>query len=161
MKENFIKKNKSFSFYVVTLLGVGNFSKFPGTLGSLVAIPSIFYLSFYSLNTQLIFIFVLFLFSWFYIKKYLISIDAVNTDPKEVVIDEFLGMHIAFIGINFNFTLLIVSFALFRFFDILKPFPISYIDKNIKGAGGILFDDILAAMISLVILQFIVFKWAL
>lgn len=161
MKENFIKKNKSFSFYVVTLLGVGNFSKFPGTLGSLVAIPSIFYLSFYSLNTQLIFIFVLFLFSWFYIKKYLISIDAVNTDPKEVVIDEFLGMHIAFIGINFSFTLLIVSFALFRFFDILKPFPISYIDKNIKGAGGILFDDILAAMISLVILQFIVFKWAL
>lgn len=161
MKENFIKKNKKLKYFIVTLFGVGSLAKAPGTWGSLVAIPSVFYFSFQSLFIQIYFVSFLFLFSWFFIRKYLLSINRPDQDPKEVVIDEFLGMHIAVLGFNFNLTLMAIAFVLFRFFDILKPFPISFVDKNIKGAFGILLDDILAGLATLGILKLIVFHWGI
>lgn len=62
-----------------------------------------------------------------------------------IVIDEVAGMWIALIPV-FGQSLLFVllAFALFRFFDILKPWPISWLDKNINGAAGVMADDILA-----------------
>lgn len=75
------------------------------------------------------------------------------SDPKQIVIDEVCGYFLAlfmamfFLKNNQNFLIISVfSFVLFRFFDILKPFPISYFDKNLHGGIGIMFDDVLAGI---------------
>ncbi|MBE8163288.1 MAG: phosphatidylglycerophosphatase A [Bdellovibrionaceae bacterium] len=158
MKDKFIKKNKKLPYFIVTLGGVGNLPKAPGTWGSLVALPSIFYLSSQSWVMQITFILLLFLLSLVFIKKYLVSSHCPNQDPKEVVIDEFLGMHIAVLGFPFHFSLIATAFLLFRCLDIIKPFPIGFVDKNIKGAFGILLDDILAALVTWSILRVVFFK---
>ena len=71
-------------------------------------------------------------------------------DPSEIIIDEFLGIYFIFLfldnikNIN-NFLLITLIFILFRFFDVLKPFPINYIDRKITSSLGVILDDILAA----------------
>jgi phosphatidylglycerophosphatase A len=73
-------------------------------------------------------------------------------DPKEVVIDEVVGVWIALFFVKFftpeasDLLTFSLSFLLFRFFDILKPFPISYLDKNLKNALGVMLDDVLAGI---------------
>ena len=74
----------------------------------------------------------------------------VNSDPKEVVIDEAAGQLIATAAAGTNIYLHIIAFLLFRFFDITKLGPIKYIE-NIGGAFGIMFDDILAGTVSAII----------
>ena len=83
-----------------------------------------------------------------------------DQDPKEIVIDEFLGVLFIIIFYDyFKFTndlnMFIIIFILFRFFDILKPFPAKWIDKNIKNAWGVLLDDIFASIYCLIILFFL------
>ena len=84
-----------------------------------------------------------------------------NEDPKEVVIDEVVGMMLVFYGaMPIHFVLSIYStteqllniaiqFVMFRFCDIVKPWPVSYCDQNIKGGIGIMLDDIVAAIMAL------------
>ena len=87
-------------------------------------------------------------------------------DPKEVVIDEVVGQMLTiFLTIPFSFMFLsnsvpidllviislLVSFILFRIFDILKPWPINWIDKKIKGGFGIMLDDVMAAIFAIVV----------
>ncbi len=148
--------------YFVTILGIG-YSKFaPGTLGSLFGV--LFFFSFYNFFYQFpIFLFLLitflFLLGWYftytYVKKYKIH------DPSEIIIDEFIGQLISlcpiiileYLKINQNITLeiLIFSFFLFRFFDILKPWPINLIDRS-KTSLSILLDDIIAGLFSAIII---------
>ena len=82
---------------------------------------------------------------------------------KEIVIDEFIGQSIPLIffyiilfealsSTQFFFIIMLVSFIGFRFFDILKPFPINYIDKNIKNGLGVVLDDIIAGIYTAVVL---------
>jgi len=73
--------------------------------------------------------------------------DNVNSDPKEVVIDEASGQLIASAAAGTNLYLHVIAFLLFRFFDISKLGPIKYIEKK-GGSFGIMFDDILAGLIS-------------
>jgi len=75
-------------------------------------------------------------------------------DPKEVVIDEVVGMVITLYSLPFSIFNILIGFALFRFFDILKPFPIGKLQK-INGGWGIMADDIAAGLISLIILKLI------
>jgi phosphatidylglycerophosphatase A len=107
-----------------------------------------------------------------YIKKY-----STETDPKKIVIDEVVGQMLTsilcFFGIvmigqsalaqkfdanvlNFIFVFLL-PFGLFRFFDICKPWPIDYIDSNIKGGLGIMLDDVLAAIFATVTFYALIF----
>jgi phosphatidylglycerophosphatase A len=69
-----------------------------------------------------------------------------NPDPKEVVIDEIAAQWLLLSVLPQSLIAYVVGFVLFRFFDVLKPFPISYADCRYKGAFGIMFDDLLAAM---------------
>lgn len=89
-----------------------------------------------------------------------------NQDPKEVVIDEVVGQMMVitlisvsiffvnssnlpnhFSGVYLNsFFLIILPFLLFRFFDAVKPWPVSWFDRNVKGAFGVMFDDVVAAI---------------
>ena len=82
-------------------------------------------------------------------------------DPAEVIIDEFLGQLVSMIpiftlaqGIKSLLLYGLISFILFRFFDIVKPWPISYFD-NMKNPLGVILDDIVAGIISALILFFL------
>ena len=67
-------------------------------------------------------------------------------DSKMIVIDEVAGQWIALLPAALNPALILIAFILFRFFDILKPWPISFIDKKVPGALGVMGDDIIAGL---------------
>ncbi len=101
----------------------------------------------------------------FLISLYAVNIfikDLSNKDPKEVVIDEVIGQSIPIylyevshnIPKDFNDSLkfYLIIFILFRFFDIAKPFPVNYFDKNFKNSFGVIMDDVVAALYVVLIL---------
>jgi phosphatidylglycerophosphatase A len=69
-------------------------------------------------------------------------------DHKAIVWDEFAGMFITLCFVPFSWTALVIGFIYFRFFDIVKPWPISYLDKHVHGGLGIMIDDIVAGIIA-------------
>lgn len=76
-----------------------------------------------------------------------------DKDPKEVVIDEVAGYMVALSGITLSFSSLVAGFALFRFFDILKPWPVNAAEKKFTGGTGIVFDDLIAGVYANLILR--------
>ena len=143
---------KVFSKYFATLFGIGFISIAPGTFGSFFAI--IIWYVFVDLFSILYFIF-LFLFilsiSFYLTDIYLNSYK--KKDPSEVIIDEFLGQSIPLIFIvNFNIYEVLIAFVTFRFFDIYKIYPINKIE-DLKGSYGVILDDIIAGIYSLIILM--------
>ena len=155
--------DKKFSKYVLTMFGIGYLTKFPGTIAS--AVTSSLYLLFYWLKVHylfLIFFFILFFFLSIYLINYLKN-EFKEIDSKEIVIDEYLGQSVPILlfyillyeggfSLYFFSIFTFLSFIGFRFFDILKPFPINYIDKNFKNGYGVVFDDILAGIYTTLIL---------
>ena len=110
-----------------------------------------------------IFTLIIFLYSFIAINN---SFDEFNSeDPQEIVIDEFVGQMIPLLAIPIYETLYplpviyycVSSFILFRVFDIWKPYPINHIDNNVKGASGIMLDDVVAGIYSITLLTFILF----
>ncbi len=128
--------------------------KAPGTMGSLAALPfgfAIYYLfGDVALGLAIIIIFCVGILAT---KTYLARTG--KSDPGEVVIDEVAGQWIPLLIAGTSPLLYALSFALFRLFDIWKPWPISWMDKNIKGAFGVMADDILAGIFALIILYFV------
>ena len=148
---------------ILTMFNIGKLGKFPGTIAS--GITSLIYIIFFYFN---IYYFILFL---FYLVLLLISIYLIDilksefeeVDSKEIVIDEFLGQSIPILffyvilseasaSLNFFSIIVLISFIGFRFFDILKPYPINYIDKNFKNGFGVVFDDIIAGVFTTLVL---------
>ena len=92
-----------------------------------------------------------------------------NKDPKQIVIDEVLGqaipiIFIVYLSLNNLISIdveiyYLLSFILFRFFDILKPFPVNYFDKNHKNFFGIIMDDIVAGIYTMIIIYIISIKF--
>ena len=142
--------------YFVTIFGIG-FSKFaPGTLGSIFGVLFFYFCyNFFSKNYMLffLFIFLIFIFSWYYTYVYVLK-NKIH-DPSEIIIDEFIGQLISLTPILFLnifklekvnfFELMVLSFLLFRFFDILKPWPIYIVDKS-RTSLSILLDDVIAGL---------------
>jgi len=140
---------KNLNTLFVTLFGLGKLTKIPGTFGSLATVI-ILYIFFHILNlsTNLILIglIIIFVFSFFAVATHIK--DNENKDPKEVIIDEFIGQSIPIYlyeishGINKSADEAIifygVCFILFRFFDIIKPFPVSFFDRNFKNSFGVI-----------------------
>ena len=144
------------------------YSKYaPGSVASFVT--CLIFICFYNFQINVLFlilgVILLFLFSVY-------SIDTLEnsfseTDAKEIVIDEFIGQSIPVLTIysfldNKNIGVFIlytsVAFILFRLFDIWKPYPINKIDKNMKNGFGVILDDIVAGLYSVIILlMFIIF----
>ena len=151
------------NFLFVTLFGIGKIKKVPGSFASLATTLFLFFL-FHVLNASPNFV----LFSViiiFFISLYAINIfikDLTNKDPKEVVIDEFIGQSIPICLyevahnipketdqiLKFYF----IMFILFRIFDITKPYPVSYFDKNFKNSFGVIMDDVCAGLYVVAIL---------
>ena len=147
----------------VSMFGIGNISKIPGSIASLTTVLILLLLFHYlkvSASTFLIFLVIIFIISIFSINRFIKDKD--NKDPKEVVIDEFIGQSIPIclyeIGHpNTNsfvetLTVYFIIFILFRVFDITKPYPVSYYDKNFKNGFGVVMDDICAGLYVVAIL---------
>ena len=161
---------------LITMFGIGYFKYAPGTLASFVT--CIFYYIFF-MNDLLIgsIYYYLILFVFLITIYSIISIDNLTShfkkkDAKEIVIDEFIGQSIPLLFLSFvplgffvSFPLwlmqhyheimIFLCFLLFRFFDILKPFPINIVDQKMKNGLGVILDDILAGIyttISLIII---------
>ena len=123
----------------------------PGTMGSIAALPLPFFLSGINLyyTVPLIVIFIIF--------SVVIADHAEKIikkkDPGVIVIDEIAGIIITFAGIPLNMWTIIAGFLIFRFFDILKPFPIRLIEKKIPGGAGIVLDDVAAGVFSNIVLR--------
>ena len=133
------------------MFGIG-FLPIPGTMGSLITI--IIYYLFYSYFNIIFFIFFIifvFFYSFYFLNKTL-NKSFSSSDPKEIVIDEFIGQSIPLIICENNFFLIILSFLLFRLFDISKPWPASYFDLKIKNATGVIMDDIIAGIYTFLII---------
>ena len=148
---------KSLNTLFVTMLGLGKIPKIPGTFGSLATIIILYFL-FHILNLSanliLIGLIIIFIFSFSAVAAHIKNIE--NKDPKEVIIDEFIGQSIPIYlyeishGIKKSsdeaIIFYVVCFILFRFFDILKPFPVSFFDKNFKNSFGVIMDDVCAGI---------------
>ena len=143
---------KNFTKYFATLFGIGFITLAPGTFGSLFAI--LIWYVFIDLFSIFYFI-ALFLFV-LSVSFYLTDIYLDNykkKDPSEVIIDEFLGQSIPLLFIvNFNIYEVFIAFVTFRFFDIYKIYPINKIE-DLKGSYGVILDDIVAGIYSLIILM--------
>ena len=145
------------NFLFVTLLGIGKIKKIPGSIASLVTTLFLFLL-FHIANIHpdliLIGVLIIFCISLVAVNFFIKNLD--NKDPKEVVIDEFIGQsipiclyEIAHEGVkdtNQILTFYFIMFILFRIFDITKPYPVSYYDKNFKNSFGVIMDDICAGL---------------
>ena len=111
-------------------------------------------------NLVLILVIIIFLISLYAVNKFIKDLD--NKDPKEIVIDELIGQsipiclyEIAHEGIKETgqvLTFYFIMFILFRIFDIAKPYPISYYDKNFKNSFGVIMDDVCAGLYVVVVL---------
>jgi len=133
------------------LFGIG-FLPIPGTIGSLFTIV-IYYLfnNYLNIIFYIVFIIFVFFYSLFFLNNTL-NKSFSSSDPKEIVIDEFIGQSIPLLICGNNFFLIILSFLLFRLFDITKPWPASYFDLKIKNATGVIMDDIIAGLYTFLII---------
>ena len=157
---------KTLNYLFVTCFGIGSFRFAPGTITSLITtifLYSLFHIINLSNTTILISLLLVFLFSFYAIANYIK--DDENKDPKEIVIDEVIGQSIPIYlyeiahGNNKEtqvvFLFYLYIFVLFRFFDIVKPFPINYFDKKFKNSFGVIMDDVIAGFY--VVLTLIIF----
>ena len=146
---------KTLNTLFVTMFGLGKLPKIPGTFGSFATVI-LLYIFFHKLNISsniiLIGLIFIFFFSFFAVAAHIRNKE--NKDPKEVVIDEFIGQSIPIYLYEISHgtekssdeALIFygICFLLFRFFDIAKPFPVSLFDKNYKNCFGVIMDDVCA-----------------
>ena len=157
---------KTFNYLFVTFFGVGTIRFAPGTITSLITtvlLFSLFHILNFSNNVILLFLILVFLYSFYAVADYIKENE--NKDPKEVVIDEVIGQSIPIYlfeiahGSEKSFQEAILYytyiFVLFRIFDIKKPFPINFFDKNYKNSFGVIIDDVIAGFY--VVLTLIIF----
>ncbi len=142
---------------ICTVFGLGKFTKMPGTLGSIAGLFLGFILL-YFFPIQLVLIFFIFLLalSLYAIKIYQKQVG--KSDKSEIIIDEVLGQLLVLMFIELEFLHFVCAFILFRFFDILKIFPASIIDRKYSDHYGVIFDDIIAAIQALIVI--FIFKFA-
>tara|TARA_B100000795_G_C22649722_1_gene379828 strand:+ start:333 stop:827 length:495 start_codon:yes stop_codon:yes gene_type:complete len=157
---------KKLNILILTMLGIGNSKFAPGTVASFIT--CLIYIYFYNSQINIFFlilgVILIFVFSVYSIDNLKNSFSKI--DAKEIVIDEFIGQSIPVLSIysfvetnNLNHFIIFtfVSFILFRIFDIWKPFPINIIDKNMKNGFGVILDDVVAGIYSIIILLVIIF----
>ena len=161
---------KTFIFLFVTILGLGKIKFIPGTFGSLattIILYNLFHVLNFSSNTILFILIIIFIYSFYAVSSYIKN--SVNKDPSEIIIDEFLGQSIPIYLYEISHGTIKESseaiiyyglfFILFRYFDIVKPFPVGFFDKNFKNSFGIIMDDICAGFyVVLSVVCFMVLK---
>lgn len=138
--------------FIALGFGAGLIKKGTGTFGTLITFIYFIFLYQLNLEIQILIFFILLLVSYISVKNTLQSLKI--KDPSCVVIDEIIAYLIVLILLPNNYLLYLISFILFRFFDILKPWPISKLEE-LPGAIGVIADDFGAALFALVITQMV------
>ena len=141
----------------VTMFGLGKIKLIPGTFGSLGTVVLLYFMIHIlniSLNIVLIFLSLILIYSFIAIESHIKNSE--NKDPGEIVIDEFIGQSIPIYLYEISHAIEKTSeeavifygicFILFRYFDIIKPFPVNYFDKNFKNSFGVIMDDVCAGL---------------
>ncbi len=151
MRDNIIK-------FLATGGLVGYLPKMPGTFGTLVAIPLAwpFLMLDYRAGAGVLILFLAF-------SSYISGEAEIlygGKDPGKIVIDEIMGFLVTVYLLPFTAFNIILGFLLFRFFDILKPFPIRRFDKGLGGGFGVVFDDVLAGIYANISLHIIIKLWS-
>ena len=157
---------KTFNYLFVTCFGIGSLRYAPGTITSLITtifLFSLFHIVNLSNNIILFILILVFIYSFYAVSKYIKHNE--DKDPKEVVVDEFIGQSIPIYLYEISHNIekkpqeailfYLYIFILFRYFDIKKPFPVSYFDKNFKNSFGVILDDVVAGLY--VVLTLIIF----
>jgi len=153
------KRVKQFILFWATGFGVGYSPIAPGTLGTIIAIPVYHFLSnIVSPIYEITLIGFFFLSVW--ISENAERVFGKQDDPR-IVIDEMIGFLITMLWVPKATLFIILGFILFRFFDILKPFPIRLIDKKLRGGFGVVLDDVMAGVYANIILHIISFYFTL
>tara|TARA_B100000073_G_C23446623_1_gene457595 strand:- start:82 stop:585 length:504 start_codon:yes stop_codon:yes gene_type:complete len=161
---------KNFDTLFVTMFGLGKIKIIPGTFGSLVTVIILyFFFNILSLSPNLVLIglIIIFIYSFSAVAKYIKENE--NKDPKEVIIDEFIGQSIPIYLYEIShgteklpgeaIIFYGICFVLFRFFDIAKPFPVNFFDKNYKNSFGVIMDDVFAGIyVVLSLISFMILK---
>ena len=155
---------KKVNLLFLTFLMIGKIKYAPGTIASLfTCFLFLILINFFSIYFVFLVTLILIFYSFIAINN---TFEEFNSDdPQEIVIDEVIGQMITLVAIPVYETLCplpviyycILAFILFRIFDIWKPYPVNYVDNNIKGALGIILDDIVASFYSILVLCFIFF----
>ena len=164
---------KTLNYLIVTCFGIGSIRFAPGTITSLITtvfLYSLFHIINLPNNTILIILLIIFIYSFYAVSEYIKFNE--NKDPKEVVIDEFIGQSIPIYLYEISHGTVkdtqeavlfyLYIFILFRFFDIKKPFPINFFDKKFKNSFGVIIDDVIAGLyvvITLIIFMMIKSKF--
>jgi phosphatidylglycerophosphatase A len=138
--------------------GSGLIPLMPGTMGSLAAIPLILIMSYLPLMVYIVITVIAAVLGILICQK--VSDDLGVHDHGSIVWDEIVGMMIVFIAVPITWHSILLGFILFRVFDILKPWPISFFDKNVHGGWGIMVDDIIAGVFSLICLNGIYYAYS-
>ena len=157
---------KTLNYLFVTCFGIGSFRYAPGTITSLVTavfLFSLFHIINLSSNIILFILVLVFIYSFYAVSHYIKNNE--NKDPKEVVVDEFIGQSIPIYLYEISHGTIkdskeavlfyLYIFILFRYFDIKKPFPVNFFDKKFKNSFGVIFDDVVAGLY--VVLTLIIF----
>ena len=161
---------KNFNYLFVTCFGIGSFRFAPGTIASFITtifLFSLFHIMNLSSNTVLIALILIFVYSFYAVNEYIK--DSENKDPKEIVVDEFIGQSIPIYLYEIAHGTIknseeaalfyLYIFILFRYFDIKKPFPVSYFDRKFKNSFGVILDDVVAGLyVVLTLIIFMVIK---
>ena len=161
---------KTLNYLFVTCFGIGSFRFAPGTITSLMTtifLYSLFHIINLSSNAILVILLIIFIFSFYAVSEYIKYNE--NKDPKEVVVDEFIGQSIPIYLYEISHETLknsqeailfyLYIFILFRYFDIKKPFPISFFDKKFKNSFGVIIDDVIAGLyVVLTLIFFMIIK---
>tara|TARA_B100001059_G_C17813483_1_gene573699 strand:+ start:1125 stop:1631 length:507 start_codon:yes stop_codon:yes gene_type:complete len=161
---------KTFNYLFVTCFGIGSFRYAPGTIASFITtifLFSLFHVIVLSNTVILLVLLIIFFYSFYGVSEYIKNNK--NKDPREVVIDEFIGQSIPIYLYEISHETLknsqeaalfyLYIFILFRYFDIKKPFPVSYFDKKFKNSFGVILDDVVAGLyVVLTLIIFMVIK---
>ncbi len=161
---------RTLNYLFVTCFGIGSIRFAPGTVASLLTtifLYSLFHIINLSNNFIFIILLIIFIYAFYAVSEY-IKYNK-NKDPKEVVVDEFIGQSIPIYlyeislgtakDLQESALFYLYIFILFRFFDIKKPFPISFFDKKFKNSFGVIIDDVIAGFyVVLTLIIFMVIK---
>jgi phosphatidylglycerophosphatase A len=152
--ENMTSRHLQSVKILATWFGCGLSPVMPGTVGTLGAIPLVYLFQRFGQMEYMYATFTFIVFSILVAQVYEVEI-AKEHDQPELVIDEVAGFLVTMVWLPFTWQWVALGFVAFRFFDMLKPWPISWIDRRILGGLGAVADDLAAGVIASVILQYV------
>ncbi|MEG3639472.1 phosphatidylglycerophosphatase A family protein [Magnetococcus sp. PR-3] len=135
---------------LATIGGSGWSPKAPGTMGTVASIPLVWLAMYGGVTVHVIILVITSAVGWWVCNRAVVLLG--REDPGAVVIDETAGLLLTMLFVPLTGTNLLVGFVLFRFFDILKPWPIRWLDKHIHGGLGIMLDDLVAGIFAGILL---------